>query len=474
MTHRLRPFALSLAAACVLAWAPSRGSVAVAVAADDDVAPRAASETASRAELLRSAADESATVRERATTALELADGLSAAEIGEALRTAPPRALPGLVRVAASRGFTELAPRIVEIAAGKDAVAAEAAMRALVRLGKDAVGLGTAALTKAGVATAAADAIPAAVAESRRVHLRCLEAQRRVEREIVSRWRRKGGSYRGRFAAVAKEGPEVQVVLVAMLLDIPLEDQYVAPAMSESPIVRKMAIERLAVSQRRGYQTFDPLPPAIEPDSLFSFATQALADVGDLETIGDVLRSVHDDLADVDATADFRARPFEQRFAEDVAWVLSARGDPERLEGHLAAAESRTRRAKARIRGFAATPEDAADEFQYYCDKLGEVAGFLHQLGRFDDAAAKYSEIVGIRKRIMGKEPATDNYNLACAFARGGKLDEAVEALARALDPEISIGFQDLTREWVLEDGDLAALREDPRFVAAVRKRFGK
>jgi tetratricopeptide (TPR) repeat protein len=416
-----------------------------------------------RAELLQSATDESATVRDRATLALELDEGLTAEEVAAALRTAPARAIPGLVRVAASRGFTGLAPEIAGIAAARDAVAAEAAIRALVRLGPDGVAAGVSALAKP----------DAAGAESRRIHLRCLEAQRRVEREIVSRWRRKGGSYRGRFSALTKEGPEVQVVLVGMLLDIPLEDQYVAQAMSGNAAARKMAIEQLAVSRRRGYVTFDPLPPAIEADSLFSLATQALADVADLATVADVLKGVHDDLLEADSRAGFQARPFERRFAEDVAWVLASRGDPERLEGHLAQAESAARRAKSRIRAFGATPDTAADEFQYYCDKVSEVAGLLHQLSRFDDAAARYAEIVEVRKRIMGKEPATDNYTLACALARGGRRAEALEALRRALDGEVSTGFENLTREWVLEDGDLASLRDDPAFLAAVKRRFG-
>jgi tetratricopeptide (TPR) repeat protein len=461
---RLPPLLL---AASICAAAAAFGPAPADAAPLPDAAS-AASERADRhAMLLRAVGDESAMVRERAAAALEAADGLTAAEIGAALAAAPGRAVPGLVRVAAARGFTDLAPRIAEIAAGRDAVAAEAALRSLVRLGRAPIDAGLRELSKPG----------AVAADARRTRLRCLEAQRRVEREIVSRWRRKGGSYRGRFTAIEKEGPEVQVVLVAMLLDIPLEDQFVAGAMSDHPALRKLAVERLADSQRRGYQTFEPLPPTIEANSLFSFATQALADVADLATVGDVLRNIHDDLIEVDIATTrvrFNARPLERRSAEDVAWVLSSRGDPERLEGHLRRAESLADSLRAQLRMRAATPETNADGFQDYCYRLSEVAGFLHQLGRYDDAVARWAEIVAARTRIMGKEPATDNYNLACALARAGRTAEAVEALARALDPEVSTGFDDLTREWVTEDGDLASLRDEPGFIAAVKKRFGR
>ena len=361
--------------------------------------------------------------------------------------------------------MVELAPQIAAVAAGNDAVAAEAATRALVRLGPKGLAAGAEALS----------AKDAKDGSARLRHLRALEAQRAVEREVLSRWRRKGGSYRGRFESLRPFGFEVQPILVAMLLDVPLEDQFVVIATTGQAdldgTLRGLALSDLAESPRRGYRTFDPLPATIEAEELFTLASQALADVGDLDVVGPVLRDVHNELMASDRGGGFRARPWERRFAEDIAWVLSARGDPALLEEHRAASANEVTAWRRRLRG--AQPEDAPDDYQYFATKLAELAGFLHQLGKFDEAAKRYREVVAIHKALAGSEPAVDNYNLACALARGGHKEEALVALARAIDPTSAAGIEDLTREWVTEDGDLASLHGEPAFEAALLKRFG-
>jgi len=78
------------------------------------------------------------------------------------------------------------------------------------------------------------------------------------------------------------------------------------------------------------------------------------------------------------------------------------------------------------------------------------------------------------RENDKPKEPAIAGYNRACALACVGRVDEAFEQLDRALDRDVSAGGEDLTREWVTEDGDLEAIRDDPRFAALIKKRFGE
>jgi serine/threonine protein kinase/Flp pilus assembly protein TadD len=55
-------------------------------------------------------------------------------------------------------------------------------------------------------------------------------------------------------------------------------------------------------------------------------------------------------------------------------------------------------------------------------------------------------------------------YNVACVYSLGGMIDEAIGCL----DTAIANGFGH--REWLLHDGDLDAIREDPRFKALLEK----
>jgi tetratricopeptide (TPR) repeat protein len=55
-------------------------------------------------------------------------------------------------------------------------------------------------------------------------------------------------------------------------------------------------------------------------------------------------------------------------------------------------------------------------------------------------------------------------YNVACVYSLGGMIDEAIGCL----DTAIANGFGH--REWLLHDGDLDAIREDPRFQALLQK----
>ncbi|MCE9637641.1 MAG: tetratricopeptide repeat protein [Planctomycetes bacterium] len=461
----------TIAAAIAVVIAVASAQAAPAAPADGPDGP----ETALRVRLLRDVSSESAGVRESAATRLEVMDGLTAAHVAEALRGATPPGRSALMALAATRGMTELVPEIAAAAAAPDAQAAETAIRALVTLGKDAVAAGRAALEPS-IAAGAQDAPVAAKERVARLgHLGALDVQRRVERDVLSRWRRKGGSYRGRYTALLEFGWDAQPVLLAMLLDVPLEDQFIVVGDASDPqldqVRRVAALRDVAASRRRGYRTFDPLPANIDRDEIFDLAAQALADVADLDVMQDVLEDTHRSLLDADGFGGMRPRRFEKAFAQSIEVILSARGAPERLDARRRMLESAVNSMRQRLSML--DPEIAAIPYQIYTTELSELAGVLHQLGRYDDAAKRFEEIIEIIQKLTDKEPSIQGYNRACALAQGKRYAEALEQLARALDPKISSGNEDLTREWVTEDGDLEPLHADPRWAAIMKKRFG-
>jgi tetratricopeptide (TPR) repeat protein len=55
-------------------------------------------------------------------------------------------------------------------------------------------------------------------------------------------------------------------------------------------------------------------------------------------------------------------------------------------------------------------------------------------------------------------------YNVACVYSLGGMVDDAIGCLDKA----VANGFGH--REWLLNDGDLDNVREDPRFQTLLQK----
>lgn len=438
----------------VLASALLVCAIACAAAADGPRSPREA--------LLGALSDDSEAVREDASRALASVEGLTEDEVRAALRTANWRAKPLLLRVAAARGMTGLQPEIVAALQSEDLLVADAAVRALVTLGDESVAAGLAALSD-----------PAR--PSVRSHLVALQAQASVERALVARWRRKDGTYTGRYAELAKFGWDAQPVLLAMLLDVPLSDHHVAVPDAGPPEARhaakRAALESIFLSNRRGYTTFEPLPHHIPSDDLFYIAAQALRDVADLDLMGDILDATAEQLRRADDEAGWRLRRPEEAMYHEIYFVLFARGRTERLLDLNAELAGRVEQSRAWLRrGNARQREDLKRQLSY---ALSDHASVLHQIGAYDQAAEAFAEIIAIAREQTEKDPAIAGYNRACALARGGRTDEAIVQLARSLDPQVSSGTGDLTREWVTEDGDLQSLHEDPRFAEIIKKRFG-
>jgi hypothetical protein len=68
------------------------------------------------------------------------------------------------------------------------------------------------------------------------------------------------------------------------------------------------------------------------------------------------------------------------------------------------------------------------------------------------------------RARAGNESDSMVLYNVACVYSLGGIVDEAISCLESA----IANGFGH--REWLLNDADLAAVREDSRFKGILQK----
>jgi hypothetical protein len=366
--------------------------------------------------------------------------------------------------------MTEFVPQIAASLVPGDPRESDAAARALVSLGDDAVAAGRAAL--------AASKEPEAATVL--LHLEALAVRRTVEREVFARWRRKGGTYQGRFNDLAKLGWPVQPVLLGMLLDVPLTDrQIVLPATTDAATERSTKLAALTdiyVSNRRGYRTFDPLPPQVEQEEVFDLASQALRDLGDLKLMGNILETVAGGLENAERMNPRQLRQWNKSFYTSIDVILFERGRPRRLRETAASQQRDLAVARSFSRG-----SDDPDRLGYLATKLEDYASTLHQMHQYDAAADLFAEAITIMKELGGKEPAIYGYNRACALARSAALSgdarkktEAIEQLSRSLDRDQSTGFEDLTREWVVEDGDLESLHDDPRFAEVIKKRFGE
>jgi tetratricopeptide (TPR) repeat protein len=69
------------------------------------------------------------------------------------------------------------------------------------------------------------------------------------------------------------------------------------------------------------------------------------------------------------------------------------------------------------------------------------------------------------RALVDHPDDANAHYNLASIASRGGRFEDALEHLRRA------VAGEPRTAEWAADDRDLDPIREDPRFAAALRGR---
>ncbi len=429
--------------------------------------------------LLRELGADSAHVRRRSRLRLEMADDVTSAAVVAALVAARagdhPDAIPELLALAGARGFTAVGDVAVNIAQDEDPILAEAALRCLVMLGPDHARSGIAALGVArpdsGVATTT---LSASIVGARRDRLQALAIQDAVELDLFQRWRRKGGTYEGRFALLKRHGWAAQPVLFAMLLDVPLEDRFLALPEDREPSLgeRFIVLREILRSHRRGYRTFRQLPRDLNADDLFDLSAQALMDVADMDVLGDVLDAIAQTLENAHDryrwNIGFQLRPWEDSYAEVLGEILAAHDRKERLARRAERIETAAR--DSRRIAMRVPKELRARALFSYARDLTDLAGVLHRMREFDRAAAVYAESIRVSTELGGEAPTIAAYNRACALARAGHVDDALKQLDVALQSDLT----DLRRGWVEEDGDLRTLRDDARFQEILDRHFGR
>ena len=95
----------------------------------------------------------------------------------------------------------------------------------------------------------------------------------------------------------------------------------------------------------------------------------------------------------------------------------------------------------------------------------GQLGWAQLHLGRNEEAVRSYERAFELGIPPGRSTRGVASYNLACAYARLGRLDRAFEALGRAVDEGVN------DRATIEGDSDLAPLRADPRF-ARIRERL--
>ncbi|MBI2892868.1 MAG: hypothetical protein HYY06_04900 [Deltaproteobacteria bacterium] len=114
-------------------------------------------------------------------------------------------------------------------------------------------------------------------------------------------------------------------------------------------------------------------------------------------------------------------------------------------------------------------PQASASELVSSCAvSRGEIVDALNRGGLRAHRARDYARAVRMWELAVEVDPSKTaaRYNLACGYAMTGRRDEAIAQLAQ-LRCAGEAGARWLVR--AQEDGDLATLRADPRFVSALR-----
>ncbi len=92
--------------------------------------------------------------------------------------------------------------------------------------------------------------------------------------------------------------------------------------------------------------------------------------------------------------------------------------------------------------------------------RLPEDLEILQALADLYTRTGKHDAGLAIDKRLSQERPNDETvwYNLGCSYALVGRVDDAFEALARAIE----LGYGDY--DWMKTDPDLNGLHADPRF----------
>lgn len=116
----------------------------------------------------------------------------------------------------------------------------------------------------------------------------------------------------------------------------------------------------------------------------------------------------------------------------------------------------------SRDRNKGSVPKDAVELkfLEKISGRLPEDLEILQALAELYTKTGQYEKGLGIDLQLSRLRPNDDLvwYNLGCSYALTHHVDDAFEALAKAID----LGYGDY--DWMKKDPDLANLSADPRF----------
>jgi tetratricopeptide (TPR) repeat protein len=95
-----------------------------------------------------------------------------------------------------------------------------------------------------------------------------------------------------------------------------------------------------------------------------------------------------------------------------------------------------------------------------------EYVDVLRVMGNLLTLKGRFSEGLQVDRRLVQLRPNDPlaHYNLACSYALLKRADQAIKTLRRAVE----LGYRDF--RYMREDGDLDAIRHDPRFRQLLRE----
>lgn len=117
------------------------------------------------------------------------------------------------------------------------------------------------------------------------------------------------------------------------------------------------------------------------------------------------------------------------------------------------------RKISAALRKETAFLESLARRCPQDVEVLKALSDLYTQVGRYAEGLKADLDL----SRLCAGEPLVW-YNLACSYALTANPDEALSALAHAVD----LGYRDYG--WIRQDADLASIRQDQRFQALLQR----
>jgi len=140
---------------------------------------------------------------------------------------------------------------------------------------------------------------------------------------------------------------------------------------------------------------------------------------------------------------------------------MSSAGNP--LNGHVASA---VKNDSVRMSEQVSQLDFELEFFEQILLRNADFIDVLRVHGNNLTLKGRYGDGLKVDRRLVELRPRDSlaHYNLACSFALMKKVAPALRALRKAIE----LGYDDF--EYMLEDRDLEAVKQDPRFFELLRE----